>query len=260
MLSTNLADSGIVTASSWLASAPPTRLQTHHTTRRWSGRIGDTEYILLVFDEPQAIDCVALFRCAGIFNGELRGLSSSATTRVRISSADVTGLTGDLYDSGAATGRIGSADMSMIVLLPAEVTAKAVLIDISQTGASALQAGRLVVGLTTPFTINFSYGWAHGYADLSRRTKSAGGLTFVDPDDSYKVMTLPFDFLDAADIDMVRTVDRLNGLRSDVLVITDPEASDLPAVSIWGLMQDLNPPTQPGFSYFSKSYAIEERL
>ncbi len=257
----NLADDGSVTASSWIASAPPARLQNHHTTRRWQGRNGDTESVLLTWDSAQSIDCVALFKCAGIFDDELSPLTAAATTRVRVSSADLTGLAGDLYDSGTAAGRINAAEAGLVCLLPAPVAARAVLIDVSQATATALLAGRLVAGLRDRFTISFSYGWTYGLADLSRKAKSAGGLTFVDRDDRYRIMSANFSALDPADrYGFVRDIDRLNGISQDVLFITDPASADVPADSVWGLMQDMSPPAQPSFALYSKSYTIEERL
>jgi hypothetical protein len=257
----NLADDGAITASSWLASAPPSRLQNHHTTRRWQGRSGDTESILLTWSAAQTIDCIALFKCAGVFGDELAPLTSAATTRIRVSSVDLTGLAGDLYDSGTASGRIDASEAALIVLLEAPVSAVAVLIDISQATASALLAGRMVAGLREEFTFNFGYGWSSGYVDQSRKSKSAAGLTFIERDERYKVLSLQFDSLDEADrVGFVREIERLNGTSEDVFLIRDPASTNIARDSIWGLIQNMNPASQPNFAFYSKSLEFEERL
>jgi len=257
----NLADEGAVTASSWIAAAPPATLQDPHTTRRWKGRNGDAESITLSFSSAQLIDTVALIKCDGVFAGDQRTLSAAATRRVRIASADPTGVAGDLYDSGTAAGRIDPAYAALIELLDAPVSAIAVRIDLAESGAEALLAGRLVVGRREAFAFNFAFGWSFGFADLSRLKKSAGGQTFIDRDDRYRLLNVSFEWVNSAQrFGVVQEADRLNGISQDVLFVTNPKSDNLGRDSVWGLMQDLSPPTQPHFGFFAKSYSIAERL
>lgn len=260
LLYNNVADDGLITASSWIAASPPATLKNPHVMRRWKGTQGASEYILCTWDVAQSIDTIALFGAAVIIGGIESTMSESATQRVRVSSVDTTGLSGDLYDSGVVTGGIRSDFGSLIILLQAPVSARAVLIDISQGGADALMVGRLVVGLRSSFSLNFGFGWSYGYADLSRRRKSVGGQTFVDRDDRYRVLDLTYESLSAADrYAHVQEADRLNGISRDILFMTDTDSAKLDRDSIWGLMQETSPPTQPNIAYFSKTYRIEER-
>jgi hypothetical protein len=255
----NLADAGTVTASSWIAAAPPTMLQNAHTTRRWQGRNGSTEYILLVFGAQQEIDTIGLFKCAKLVSGTQSPMTAAATCRVRVSSVDITGVAGDVYDSSAQS--IDEAYAALIALLPAVRAAIAVRIDLTETGAEALQAGRLVVGLRNSFDWNFTYGWSFGFSDLSRLKRSAGGQTFVDRDDRFRIMSVQFEMLNAVErYSFVQETDRLNGISQDVLFITDPASTNLGRDTVWGLMQDMNPPTQPYFELFNKQYQVQERL
>lgn len=260
----NLADAGTVTASSWIASAPPAILQDFHVSRRWEGRSGDTESITFDLGSAQSIDTVCLFGCQGIFASEDQSnLTETAIRRVRLSLTDPTAVLGEVYDTNsndAGIGFIKEAYGAMVELISAPVMARYGIIDLSQSGANALLAGRLVVGLRNPFTINFAYGWGYGYGDLSRKKKSAGGQTFIDQDDRYRILNLNFENLDEDDRNsFVHEIDRLNGISSDVLFVIDPDSIDVTRDTIWGLITDMSLPTQPNLAFFAKPYNIEER-
>jgi hypothetical protein len=259
----NLADTefgGSVTASSWIATSPPTRLQNPHTLRRWKGRNGAAESILVTWTTEQTFDSIGLMKLAKIVGDTTLVMSSAATKRVRVSSVDLTGIAGDVYDSGVIAGKVRDAYGCLIELFPAPVTGKAVLIDISESGVDAILAGRLVIGLRKQFALNFSYDWSDGYADLSRIKKSIGGQTYVDRDDRYRVLNIPFNSIVENDFNtIVRAIDRENGLSRDVLFVIDENSAELDRDSVWGLIKDMSPATQPNLAYFSKRYAIEER-
>ena len=257
----NLSDDGSVTASSWIAAAPPETLQDAHVSRRWQGTNGGSEFVLVTWPTAQTIDTFALLGLAGIFAETERSLSSAATIRLRVSSSDLTGIAGDLLDTGTIAGLVREDYGAFIFVNTSPLSARAVRIDISEAGAETLMAGRLVVGLRNQFALNFNVGWSYGYSDLSRKRKSAGGLSFIDRLDRYRVLDLTFQSLRPTDrYGFVMQADRLNGLSRDVLFLFDVNSSQLDRDSVWGLVQDLSPPTQPNFAYFSKTYRIEERL
>lgn len=257
----NLADSGTVSASSGLASAPATMLQNQHTTRRWKGRNGAAESILLTWSTAQSFDTISLERCAVVSAGVLGTMSATATVRVRVSSSDLTGVAGDVWDSGTLTGRMREEYGRFVELHATTMTGKAVLIDIAQSGVDAVLAGRLVVGLRQSFDYNFSYGWTDGYADLSRIKKSAGGQTFIDRDLRYRVLGLEFGAVSEADRNaIVREVDRICGVSRDVLFVIDEDSAEPDRDSVWGRIVNMNPPSQPSLAFFTKRYEIEERL
>ena len=191
----NLADIGTVTASSWIAAAPPATVQNAHVSRRWKGSNGSAEHLLLTWDSEQLVDTIALLGLAVIAaDGGERTMSETASCRLRLSSADLTGLAGDVYDSGTVSGGIRAAYGALVELLAVPVAARAVRIDLAEAGVEAVMAGRLVAGLRSVFAVNFSYGWSFGYLDLSCKSRSAGGLTFVDRQDRYRVLDLRFEF------------------------------------------------------------------
>lgn len=257
----NLADSGTVSASSGLASAPASMLQNQHTTRRWKGRNGALESILLTWSEAQGFDTISLERCAVVSSGILETMASTATVRVRVSSSDLTGIAGDVWDSGTLSGRVREEYGRFVELHGSTLTGKALLIDIGQSGVDAILAGRLVVGMRQAFDYNFSYGWTDGYGDLSRIRKSAGGQTFIDRDLRYRVLGIEFGAVSQADRNaIVREVDRVSGISRDVLFVIDEDSAEPDRDSVWGLIKDMSPPSQPNPAWFSKRYDIEERL
>lgn len=256
----NLADDGSITASSWIASAPPAMMQNPHISRRWKGRAGASEFIILDLLASASISSLALLGLEAVVADTQGPMTLLATSHIRISLTDPTGLTGEVYDSGSAAGRISPKYSALIQHWATPITGRYIRIDLSQTDASALLAGRFVVGLRHNFAINFSYGWGMGYTDLSRVVKSAGGQTFVDADDKFRVLNLSFGVLDEADrYDFVDEMDRLNGISQDVLFTLNPASATPDRDTIWGLMQDLNPPTQPSVAHFTKSYSVAER-
>lgn len=255
----NLADAGTVTATSGHAAFPAASMQNPHVRRRWKGQLADSESIFIDLGSVQSIDLISLHGLAKIVAGIELPMTAAAIRQVRASETNA--ALGDAYDSLSAAGHIKAAYGQMIAYSAAPYNARYIQIDLSEAGAQAIMCGRVVVGLTSGFTINFSYGWGYGYVDLSRKRKSAGGQTFVERDDRYRVLSLSFDALDEADrYGMVHEIDRLNGVSTDVLFLIDPASSDITRDTIWGLLQDTSPSVQPNIAFFSKSYQIEERL
>lgn len=251
----NLADRGAVTASSFAIATPPPVLQSPHVARRWRGVAGAAEYLTIDLFAVKPVDCVALF---GL------NLSAAGLTRIRLSAGDSSALDGAAYDSdpaGPVAGRVNPRWPALIHLLPAPVMARYVRIDLQEPGAAFIEAGRIFVGATTQFETNFAYGWSRGYVDRSRTTESRGGQTYVDRDNSYRVLELQFGFVEAAERwGVIEDVDQFNGKHTDVLLITDPTSSELGRDSVWGLMEDVTPVSQPNLDLYSKTYRIKERL
>lgn len=74
------------------------------------------------------------------------------------------------------------------------------------------------------------------------------------------MLVFPFNSVIEDDLNgIVREVDRENGLSRDVLFVIDENSGEPDRDSVWGLIKDMSPPTQPNLAYFAKRYAIEER-
>lgn len=275
----NLADAGTLTASAEEPAMPATLLLNPHIGRHWRA-MGTSAWVVVDLGSVRSLDTVALF---GL------NLTAVGTVRVRLSASDPAGVTGIVHDSDfpSASGTVliggtappgstvemtvdatdvvdqafGSAVLtSWVYPLPAPVSARYVRIDLTDASLGWIEAGRIVVGLRTQFGVNFDYGWSRGRVDRSRQSESRGGQRHIDPDNSYRTVTLTFSALAAGEAETFDTVDLEAGTHADVLLITDPTAADLPAASIWGLLDSLDPIANPYFATFSRSIKINERL
>lgn len=253
----NLADGGTVRASSAGQLTPPSRLQNPHVARKWRGDNNPSEYLTVDLGDVHDVDTVAVMGLT---------LNAAGTIRVRASETDTSALMAEAYDSGPITGAVDPRYGMLVHLLPDVVRARYVRIDLEQPGATYIEAGRLFVGRRWQFAYNFSFGWGRGYVDLSTRTKSRGGQTYVDPNVAYRTASLSFEVItEAQRLGFVDEVERLNGQRLDILLITNPSSENLGRDSIWGLLDDLDPITQPavwvsGMPAYAKAYKISERL
>jgi hypothetical protein len=246
----NLADAGVIVASDQELTLPASNLQNPHVARRWRSRFAPA-FALVDLGAATPIDTVALFGMT---------LGAAGTVRARISSSDATGAAGDVFDSG--TVPVDANYGTYIGLLGAPASGRYVRFDLADTGAAFVEAGRVFVGTRTAFTYNHIYGWQRGWVDRSVRTKTRGGQTQIWNDNQYRTLDLTFDFVTEAQMnDLVEAIDVANGQRKDVLMIRDPASSNLARDSIWGLISDLTPASQPTFfDIYSREYKLEERL
>ncbi len=255
----NLADGGTVTASSFIADGPPSTVQNVHVARKWrsNGNSG-AEYLLVDLGSVQSIDTVAVMGVT---------LPANGTARVRASTTNVSATAALVYDGPVIAAAVDPAFGMLVVAMPAPVSARYVRIDLTHPSTAYVEAGRLFIGARYQFTFNYGPGWTYGYADPSERSKSLGGQTVIRTRTPYRVASLSFEAVTEAERNaVVLEVDRIAGVRSDVLLILRSDSPNLARDTIWGLLADLDPVGQPtlvwadGQPLFQKSYRIEERL
>jgi len=251
----NLADAALVSASAAVSGMPASLLQVEHVRKVWRAT-GASAYVLCDFGASVAIDTVGLFGMT---------VSSAATVRLRLSTADATGATGDALDTGTLASGTQFFDAtfgSLVWAGAAAVTSRYLRIDLAQAGAAHLEAGRLVAGARAAFATNFTPGSGRGRVDPSVRTATLGGGTLVDRRRSRRFLDLSFDWVTAAEwAAIVEPIERERGLTDDVLVITDTESTNLPRDAVWGLLADLSPAQFTAIpDLVSTKYRIEERL
>ncbi len=82
----------------------------------------------------------------------------------------------------------------------------------------------------------------------------------------YRVVNLSFEYVtERQRLGFVEEIDRVNGTHEDVLLITRSDSDNLGRDTIWGLISDLDPITQPlawinDAPAYGKTYRITERL
>lgn len=242
----NLADEGMLTASSAAVLAPALNLQHQDVARTWQGAAGGADYVVCDLSSAQSVNAVAVM-----------GLVAD-TIRVRISSVDASGATGDLHDSGVVA--VNQNYLQHLVYLSAAVSGRYIRIDLVN-GSGEVEAGRLFAGTVTGFDINFSYGWLRGRLGRSQRSKTIGGQTVIDRRTAPRTLDLTFDFASESEANgLIETVDLTNGIDADVLFIVDPESGNLSRDFLWGLITEFTPVSNPAIGIFVKNYKIEQRL
>ncbi|MGE0290343.1 MAG: hypothetical protein AB7I42_24835 [Bradyrhizobium sp.] len=246
VLHDNLADDAAVLAGTQVVTTPATMVQNEHVARKWRSRLS-SDYLLFDFGASTAIDTVAAI-----------GLTAT-TCRVRLSTADSSGAAGDAWDTGVVA--VDQGYLQVIALGEATASGRYLRIDLVNAAGDYVECGRVAAGVRSTFTYNFAFGWGRAWVDPSLRTKTRGGQTQISREENYRTLELPFEIVSTDDRHgFVETMDRVNGLSTDVLFVTDDGSANLARDSVWGLVADVSPVTQPFFDTFAKTYRIEERL
>ena len=251
----NLALAGHVTASSQALTMPASKLLTPHPSERWRS-LSDADYMVLDNGGSISADTVMI--------GGLT-CSEDATLRLRLSSIDATGVAGDVFDSGAVVNGDASFDVdyrSFVAVLEAPLVWRYLRFDISDPGADYVEAGFVLEGLREEMAVNFAQGGAVQYVERSRGSNTSSGMSLVWQDNAFRKVDLSFPWVEEAQrYGLVERLDRVCGRRSNVLLITEPDAPNLPRVSFYGLMSDVTPVTFGViFDLYGKQLRMEERI
>jgi hypothetical protein len=264
LLTENMFDTALVSASSSEVLMPPNTLQTPHVSERWRSTNNEA-YIVIDKGDTTAADTVMV-----------RGLTatSRAIVRLRLSATDPTALAGDVLntpyflsgtidDGGTGVVNFDVNYGGFVYLFPTPQPWRYMRFDIlDDAGPGYVEAGAVCIGVRTQFTYNFSAGASVGWNDRSIKSTTAGGLTLTWNDNAYRSVSLNFGTVtNDQRYGMIEQLDRVNGLHSNVLLILDPNSTNLPRDSIWGLVKDMTPVTQPQvIRLFGKTFDIDERL
>jgi hypothetical protein len=243
----NMADAATISASSQVSSAPVTRLQQEHLARRWRSA-AEPASVLLDLGSSRSLDTIWV------------GGLTATKVRWRVSTADATGAAGDAYDSGGTLEDVDQAYGQAVKLLEAPVTGRYVRIDLEHGSLTYVEAGRVACGLRNTFHFNMAYGFEVTHVDPSRVDTSLGGQDTVDPRPIYREMMATFPDVSEADAaGFLRTMARVNGIRTDVLFIADPGGNDLAHDTLWGRVAESTPLVRARLDSLSKTLRIRER-
>lgn len=250
----NLADSGLLTASSEVAGMEVTELRNPNVTDDLWRSDGNSENVTLDLAGNQTLDSVAVF---GL------NLTATATIRARVSTSAGGATSGDLHDHTytVADAQFDPDYAAFVLLLPASVSARFVRLDIVDAALGFLEAGRLVVGARTALEFNFAPGSHFDWQDSSVVQKSKGQQTLIWQRPSFRTASIDIPWVSNAQRwGLIETMGRVNGRHSDILMVLDAGADNLPQWTIWGLLTDMQPSAFTAIpDLYSKQLQIEER-
>ena len=255
----NLFDAGTITeVGSEIATLPVTNLQNVHISTKWHTEAGgspvaNNSHLVIDMGSSVAIGLVA-------FLGG--NLTASATIEVQASDANTDGDPGELLDTGAVAAGVDVNYGNIYYLLSAEITARYWRITISDSGlADNIQIGRCFMGPVWTPSRGVPFGWGTAYQDLSIRSKSRGGQTFIDVGARPRLANFRLNFMGEDEMyNNAFEISRANGLNKDVLYIPDHTNSHVSKQAVFGLITQAMPIINPQSGIYSQLYQVEERL
>jgi hypothetical protein len=251
----NNADASTVGASSQVLTLPASNLLTPHPSERWRS-LTNSDYFVL--DKGALISADTVMLC-GLTCGP------NATIRLRLSTVDPIGAIGDVLDTGA----LASGDLhfdveygSFVYQLPSPASWRYVRFDIADPDATFVEAGCILDGLSTTFDFNFVPGGSIQYVDLSRVASTSSGMTLTWDDSTFRRINFSFDFVSEDQrYGLIERMDKVKGRKRNMLLITDPDSTNLPRDSVYGLVTDISPITFGAvIDIFGKQLQIDERI
>ncbi|MCW5695768.1 MAG: hypothetical protein KIS96_03425 [Bauldia sp.] len=256
ILATNMADGAALSSSGSLAGSPVSRLKAPHVTDGlWLSSTAGAGWVKADLGVDRAVDTVAL---PGL------NLTGTGTVRVRVSSEAGGSEAGDLHDAtyGAADPEFDPDYRMAVVLLPAPVMARHVMIDLTDGAVAAPGAGRLVIGLREALVYNFAPGGNLGWNDLSEIERARGGQTLAWLRPHYRSTTISLPWVDNAQRwGLIERLGRVNGQSNDILLVLDPAHDSLPQVTVWGRVTNAITPSWTGLpDIHAVQLTVEERL
>lgn len=226
LLWNNRSPAAVWTASSAKTSLPASFLGTEDLAETWQSAEGvDAAVLLADAGAAVPVGAVVLLDLAG---------TDAATLRVRLSTADPTGAAGDAFDSGTVSG-FAPMWRHWPVLLPADVAARYLRIDLAEAGAPRLELGGIGFGPTWRPEANFERGWGWGQDAADSVTQAWSGREWIAEGAAPRVLRLRLPAVTPEEMAaQVRpAVRQVRGSRP-VLALRDPDAAPLGAEAVWG--------------------------
>jgi hypothetical protein len=251
----NLFDSATPTASSAGTSTPITNLQNAHVANKWRGTGGTTDNFTATWTSDQTADTFAVMGLGSTF-------LATGTVRLQLFNS----AAAQIYDSGTVAAVVDpNYGYAIHLLTPATYTTiRSAKWTFVQAGASYIEAGRVFAGVRTALTFNFQPGAQRTWITNTKKVKSRGGQTFVDRSTGRaRTEEFTLSLIDQTQRwSLHEAMDIANADHTDVLFVKDTASTNLGRDTIWGLVEQVSPVTQPftDATHYTRSYKIEERL
>ena len=275
----NYVDDGTLSGGSWEAGLPIVNLAERQPSRVARTTSLDTEDTQVVLDigDARPIAFVGLLR---------HNLSQKGKWRVTVS--DDPGFATTVHDSGLVDiwpaitpfgiglwgefqwgGKldpllIGTYGIDGFHVMDALARGRYLKVELSDPDNTNtyLEAGRLIVAPAWQPSINAQYGWSIEQVDESRSVKSRGGQTYVDQRPKFRRLSFTLEHLEADEMfGNAYELERIKGKGGDVLVVIDPEdTKHRHRHSVYGLLAETTPVSNPYSGRFAKEFVVEELI
>ncbi|WP_421988529.1 hypothetical protein [Roseococcus sp.] len=254
-----------IAASSEVATLRASRLVEPQLRRRWRTMPGATSPVLNIdLGAVRTIGVLALVQpddAGGISpNNEALGLMApSDTVRHRLDA--VSPGAGALLDTAVLPGGWAAGAHAYVPAAP--IAARYWRADLAAASlASApgyVDLGRAWAGPAwKPARGNFSYGWGRVWEDGSTVSNNPrSGLDFVDVGPNRRALTFAFNVLTQADAAQLDELQRVAGIRGQVLFLPFEDRRIAPVL---GRLVQVQPITQPNFVAFQAAFQIRQSL
>jgi hypothetical protein len=220
-----IANYGTVSAGSQNASTPAGNLKDPQLAFKWRTSAGtNSTHILADLGAIRSLDVVALVST---------NLTAAATWRIRLSTTDSSGTSGNAHDSGS---RPANADPlyngTAIYFLPAPANGRYLRVDLTDTSLAFLEAGRLIAGACWRLTYNYRFGWSMAAADDAAVLTTWGGADWRDARPTRRRLRAELLMTKAEYQQQGQALMRAVG--ADILFVLDPDSANLSRDSVFG--------------------------
>lgn len=218
-------EGGTLTASASLASQPVRNLQDPSLSPRiWIGQ-DNTEWVQCDFGVSRTIAMVGLFG----YNG-----TATATKRIRISNNS--DMSSPAIDTGTVNAGVDINFRALIHVLSTPAAGRYLRLDVVDAAISVTQAARFVAMSAFRPTRGFGIQLQRESQDSTRIQVSESGQSWVEQGVVRREWRLQFHALTDAEVDgEFNTIMRL-GRADDVLVVLNPDSTNLGRDSLLGLI------------------------
>ncbi len=193
----------------------------------------------------------------GLFGGNL---TAAATWAIKLGTA---AGASDVYSSGVLAAGAAPGYRQAVLVLPALYSARFLhidLVDPTNPDGFLRVGGAFAGGYFQPLH-NFAFGQQETMSDETKISTTRGGQEYptVGPMRRRQDFTLPA-LTEAEKYNAVLEIERVAGIRGNVLWIPNPASAYLNKQAIFGRIAVSSPVTRANLRYHSKAYTITERL
>jgi hypothetical protein len=242
-----------VTSDSVLLNLPPGNVATEQPSQVWRSVPGTTTAWLVVdFTSSQSIGVVAAIAT---------NLSAAATWRVRLSTVDATGAAGDAHDSGMINAGVNPIERMAIRVLASTVSGRYLRVDFIDASLPYLEVGRLFAGVKWQPTRNYRFGSQVTFRDFSKGMYGDNGQYWALRGSMQKIISFSMPAITETERNTFGlSMTRNSGRFRDILVVLDPNSSDLGRDSVFGILEEV-PIWELGFpGHHTVGFRVAERL